>query len=468
MIPGPPRGARPSSAVVRPPVSGPLGRAAAGAVEGDRRRPVPGWPGRRSCSPAGWPGATRRPALALLALLLIGGCAADDPRAPAATLDGPGAAAGPAVPAPDDGVARPGAAGPGPAAPRMATPGSRAAALGHAGHGGPQGPPILAPGAWTVRGRWDEPTLTWRCDPAGGPFAAAVLERAAEDAAAAWNASGVVQLAPAAEGRPADVLVSWHGAGDFPDCKPFGQDRSVAHTGALVRPVAIHLDSTRPWSQVEDGSGEWLTGALMHEFGHVLGLDHASDPSTLMHADTHAPAPTTADLAGLHSLYGGGRALAGDLAVRDGDGRTLLVLRGLVPPGTAWRPLDVDGDGASELLVWSTRELGLGALLVLHFDAGPEGLPRLVRTSGPLLGALPAEGRHRLVGEGSARWLVTRFPDGSTRVLTFAAEPLLAPATADQAARALAAEELGPPSPWADLDGDGHAEQLAPLPAARD
>lgn len=325
-------------------------------------------------------------------------------------------------------------------------------------------------GAFTVRGRWDDPHLAWRCDPDGGPFSRAALDEAARAAAAAWNASGVVALVPAPAGAPADVVVSWHGAEARPDCGPFGRDASAAHTGPLGRPTAVHLDASRPWDLRPGQAGEWLTGALLHELGHALGLGHSRDPDALMFADTHAAAPGPADLAGLFSLYGGGAPGVGDLVVSSDGADAPLVLRGVAPPGTGWSALDVDGDGAAEVLVWSLADDGLGALVLYHLEPGSDG-PRLARTTGPLLGALPPTATHRLVvGDDGRRWLDSRFANGTRRLLRFGTDGQLVPATPADAAVVGSAAELarrgigigtpGGDGVSVDVDGDRRDETV--------
>ena len=230
----------------------------------------------------------------------------------------------------------------------------------------------------------------------------------------------------------------------------------------------VHFDSSRPWDARPDQPGEWLTGAVLHELGHVLGLGHSSDPNTLMFADTRAAAPQAADLAGLHSLYGGGAPRVGDLTFRSGSAGG-AVLRGGVPPGTAWCMLDVDDDPAHELLVWSVAPDGLGALIVYHFGPGVSG-PHLTSTTGPFLGALPPDGRHEFHEVDGDAWLLTRFADGASRVLRFSedgalthADPAVARALQEhwRAPSAVAVLQPGATTS-ADLDGDGIEEIVSP------
>jgi hypothetical protein len=134
-----------------------------------------------------------------------------------------------------------------------------------------------------------------------------------------------------------------------------------------------------------------------------------------MHPDTRVAAPAPADLAGAHTLYGGGEDAPGDLAVLAADdGRCASPsLRRLAPhERTAMALFDTDGDADRELLVWRTDREGIGALLVCHFTPAGHGDgrgTRLVRTVGPLLDLVPWRAVTSLrVGPDGRRWIVTR------------------------------------------------------------
>jgi len=349
-----------------------------------------------------------------------------------------------------------------------------------------------------VRGRLEHPeALSWRIEAQGAPVDARTLRDILQSAAAAWSAEGSVGFRQARAGELADVTLSWHRAADDP-CRLFGYGVGVAHTGPVGPGNFVHLDAARTWPV---GGGELhgsLESAVAHELGHVLGLDHAEDPSTLMHPDTHVAAPAAGDLSGLRSLYGGGADGPGDVVIErlpDG-GRCGPVLRAIAPPDVTELALfDTNGDGADELLAWRTDGSGIGALMLYSFataGAGDEAGPRLVRSFGPLLDLVPfgeptalrrsPDGRRWIIsGTGGAR-RVRGFDDRG--FLRDPEGPELRALDLEALLRAPGPAVLGPPDPAAarpgptdglpaaelvgDLDGDGRPERvLRPTRRAR-
>lgn len=348
---------------------------------------------------------------------------------------------------------------------------------------------------FAVRGRLAPPvSLTWRALPEGGPVDGATLRGLVQAAADAWSADGSVRFRPAADDEPADVTLSWHRAADDP-CRLFGYGVGVAHTGPVGPGTFVHLDAARTWPAAGADAHGTLASAVAHELGHVLGLDHAEDPDTLMHPDTHRAAPAAGDWAGLRSLYGGGADGPGDVFVeRLPDGaRAGPALRGVAPPAfTELALFDTNGDGADELLMWRTDPAGLGALTIHSFApaaAGEAPGPRLVRSLGPLLDLVPVGDttalRHAPDGR---RWIVSG-PPGARRVRGFDERGLLrAPGWAElraldveallagpgppvlRATGALPGAAQAPPTDGAaadelagDLDGDGRQERVRRL-----
>lgn len=307
-----------------------------------------------------------------------------------------------------------------------------------------------------MRGRWVDPlAIRYRVDTERAPIDGGAFARAVDRAADVWNATGVVRLQPVAAGAAADVTIGFrrghHGA-----CEPFGPSTDVAHAGPAAPGTFVHFDAARDWS--EDGaSGLSVFHTALHELGHVLGLGHAEDDAAVMGTAVARPAALSwHDLAGLHSLYGGGSDGVGDLRVVGGDGTVATVLRGVAPASCcAFAVFDCDADGKSEVLVWRTDAAGHGALVVFGFGPGP----RLQHTIGRFHGVVATGARVGfVVGPHGERLLVGTTADGARVVRQFdrLGAPVLPsqPFAEDLLARATAAVQ-------GDLDGDGTIERVA-------
>ena len=323
---------------------------------------------------------------------------------------------------------------------------------------------------FAVRGRlMDGPRLNIRVDETGGPLAPGSFLSAVREAMAIWNATDMVHLqeSPAADGP--EVLLAWR-RGSHEDCQSFGHDSSVAHAGPVSATSLIHFDSDSDWSLAGEGELD-LTQVILHELGHVLGLDHSLDEGAVMHASYEKSQGIlgTSDLAGMASLYGGLEDRRGDLYL-DSTGEPLL--RRIAPAGVAGFALwDVDRNGRQDLLVWREDVAGDGQLMLYHFDEEQ----RLEASSGPMIGCVVPKSRVVLdVNTEGVGVLLSILPDGQYYARQF--EKGLVPiALAPGAPLALKggftdldgdrvldvipeAAEKEPESVRGDLDGDGSLE----------
>ncbi|MEX1023507.1 MAG: matrixin family metalloprotease [Planctomycetota bacterium] len=314
-----------------------------------------------------------------------------------------------------------------------------------------EAPPAAAVPPWTdfeVRGRWEDPrALTVRIETDGGSLTPAAFRAAAERALDLWRATGVVDFAPARTDRVPSFTIGWgfrHGA---------TLDDGVAQAGPVQPDSFVALDPSLDWNAADAPD---VVGTLAHEIGHVLGFAHNEDPHSILYPVASGVESTLGelDVRALHSLYGGGGEPApGDLVVlgdaleSSGTLERAPALRGVALQGV--RELlvtDTDGDGADEILVWTTDPKMFGATRVYRFGPGP----RLVRTDGPIFA---------LVGRGEVR--ADRSLDGERVLVTRLDAERYSLAVLDERGRP-SAGLLPPPVQLAsgalDEDGDGRFE----------
>jgi hypothetical protein len=306
------------------------------------------------------------------------------------------------------------------------------------------------PTRFSVRGRWpSSPELRYRIESEGAPLARAACEEALESALSEWQATGCARFSPAPSATLPEFTFAWHGGG-HDGCLPFGTDPSVAHAGPVGPGTFIHFDAARTWTPAS------LRQAALHEIGHILGLDHSPDPSAVMFTE---PGPARAhlgasDLAGIHSLYGGGRDAPGDVTIESTS--AALTLRGIAPEScTDWALFDTDGNGSDELLVWRTDPACAGALMSYHLGPGPT----LTRTLGPLFGLAGAGlTPHFERTPSGERWIVLTSAGQPPQVRRF--DEAGFPQVCEGVPPALDAGATRPRVFLGDLDGDGARERV--------
>ena len=324
---------------------------------------------------------------------------------------------------------------------------------------------------FTVLGRLEHPReVRYLIDARGAPLDSADFEQAVERALSIWAETGCVAFAPAElsdSDAEFELVLRWDDGSNRAQ-SPFGRDTSVAVTrGAATDACEVVFDAARPWTLEDEGDAQRasLFQTAVHELGHAIGLGHTEDARAVLNPQRERGRTVLgpADLAGIHSLYGGGKPGSGDLVLSDAAGRPLgTALLRVAPPGrTEWAVFDTDGDGDDELLVWELEDQG-GALTAYHFEPGPRG-PLLSKTVGPTLGvAGHGASLHPQRAPDGSRFVDVRWPDGSAVRRPFDDAGLPQPGQALQPPRdpAPAPPEL---RRTGDLDGDDSLETVTLL-----
>ena len=130
-------------------------------------------------------------------------------------------------------------------------------------------------------------TLTYHASPKLKPFA--------DKAAAAWNdvLSDLVELRPDTQPR-VDILIDF---GKIDRVKHPTRIGECRHLGPDLWNIVLADDiewAISWWSRLI-GNGENVLACLLHEFGHVFDLPHASNPNYVMHPDMTGSVKMTSD-----------------------------------------------------------------------------------------------------------------------------------------------------------------------------
>lgn len=159
--------------------------------------------------------------------------------------------------------------------------------------------------------------------PIGSSFDRPTLERAVDEAIAAWSAvSGLPvrlrRVATPTAGRPvitiSDSDVVWAAAERYLALTTVS---SHEHSGVIVSAVIDLDDVHHRFADVETDGGlpsdaprHDLASVITHELGHTLGLGHSTDPAAVMYPDiaaeeTRARTLSEDDRAGIVAIYRG-------------------------------------------------------------------------------------------------------------------------------------------------------------------
>ncbi len=230
----------------------------------------------------------------------------------------------------------------------------------------PSAPPIH----FTIRGRWPRPNkLTVHIDTSSCPVDSDAFVRAVERALDAWRQTKVVDFKVVDAAATPDFTVGWR-TPESTRGRPFRHGR-IAQTGPIEPGTFVYFNSKLRWS-FDGARAPGMVQTAIHEIGHILGLDHSSNPDSALFSryDKSNSTLSESDRAAIHTLYGGGEDGPGDLRLvrfnPDGVIEPLgHPLRRVAPDAARdFAVLDLDGDGHDELLTWPrTRDYERGFLI---------------------------------------------------------------------------------------------------------
>ncbi|CAI4231190.1 unnamed protein product [Auanema sp. JU1783] len=144
-------------------------------------------------------------------------------------------------------------------------------------------PPHTRTKRYVVRKKkWNKNLLTWKLDPINiGEADTYIVRNTLHRAFNEWQGVSSVTFAEKTEGKT-DLTVSFQ-KNKHDDPYPFdGRDGVVAHA-FYPRDGRLHFDADEDWTLNSD-SGVNLFQTAVHEIGHLLGLEHSTDPRAVMYA----------------------------------------------------------------------------------------------------------------------------------------------------------------------------------------
>ncbi|CAA0805910.1 Matrixin family protein [Striga hermonthica] len=164
---------------------------------------------------------------------------------------------------------------------------------------------------------------------------------------ARWSAYIPVTFTETEDYEQADVKIGWY-SGDHGDGTPFDGVLHVLAHAFGPGDGRLHLDADETWTtdvrKERSKDAVDLESVVMHEIGHVLGLDHSSDKDAIMYPSvrpgTRKVELAEDDVVWIQTLYG---------VIQFDDGR----LKSDVSSGT------VDLEGRKGLMKWSATVLFL-------------------------------------------------------------------------------------------------------------
>lgn len=180
--------------------------------------------------------------------------------------------------------------------------------------------------AFSTRCSWPNPNLTFAFEDGTNDVAGAAEFQAVRNALATWAAAAPVTFTEVGRNQNPDVAVDWRPAND-PDHSMAGG--VIAHadfppgcgviTNSLPKPLHFD-DSENQWAVGAAANSFDIETVALHEFGHILGLQHSNVAGSVMFptvsSNSTKRALTADDLGGIHDLYPAGVPAPGTYTIR--------------------------------------------------------------------------------------------------------------------------------------------------------
>jgi hypothetical protein len=158
---------------------------------------------------------------------------------------------------------------------------------------------------------WEKKNLYYYIRNYSTQFSASECETVIQNAFNTWASVSQFTFTKTSNANLADIEISWEVDSNHGSCNDFGVN-TLAHASIGIEqytcPGYVHFNDIKPFST--DSTQYDLESTALHEIGHVLGLEHSSDITSVMYPyGDSGPSGvmrdvTSYDIITLNSIYG--------------------------------------------------------------------------------------------------------------------------------------------------------------------